>query len=685
MENKIWDFINLYLRQDDKNVNDKNKTLINHHISSYEKFIDKEIDNIIKLNNPFIVKKEDKNDPNINVIYKYTFSPINLTRGTYINKLGETEFLTIEKCKLKGENYIGNVLVDVTQSITFEDKETGKQIINKQEIKYRNKNFLLCQIPIMVGSKYCLTRHTNIIKNELCAFDNGGYFIINGNEKVIICQERMCDNKIFIFKNLKNKKISHTCDIRSNTSISKFAQLTQLEFNSIDGVSGKCTISFKIPKLIKSIPLFAIFKYLSRFTLSDKDMLKIIIGDKINDPIYFNILEPSLKEWLDLEINDINQLTEYINDNLKNKYTIENIVIREILPHIENLNDKLYYLGYMTKEFIDTILGRKNLSDRDNFANKRLETTGILLSQLFYKSYYSFLNLLRRFSYKDVKNSNILKDFKKSNITRVINFSMSTGNWNMSSKKNKKVGVSQELKRMTYSSTLSNLRRINAPIGKQSRVIKPRKLHNSQYGYCCAVESPEGEAIGLLKNLSLSTLITNGSNPDIIKEIILKYGIKELAHLEPDDMSDKYSKILINGTFIGVLNENIIDLINYLKELRRKLIISIYSSIYFDRNMNVLYINTDPGRLTRPLFIVKDNKLPDFSKYKTWKDILFSGEVVEYIDSLEMENCMVAVDTNKLNENSDTKYTHCEIHPCLIFGVCGSVIPLPEHNQSPRE
>jgi DNA-directed RNA polymerase II subunit RPB2 len=675
--NNNWDIIKQYLKQYDTKK-DFNKFLVKHHLLSYEKFIDKYMNDIKNKFNPYVMKNELEE---FNIIYNFEISDIRFSRGTYMNKYGKIKYLTPYKARIKKENYYGNIYVNIIQTTWYEDK-LGNKIPNKPVIKYRNNNILLCQMPIMVGSKYCIRNYNENLNmdDEECKYDNGGYFIIKGSEKVIICQERMCDNKVYIFDNLKDKKIEYMAEIRSNSNISNFSQLTNILFNSYDGLKGKRTIHFSIPKLQNSIPVFAIFKFFD-FELTDYELIEIIVGKKVD--AYFYLLEPSLKEWNDLEIDTKEKLVNYINRKLKSNYDINKIYEREILPHLSMNKNKLLFLGYMIKELLDTILNKRNITDRDHFANKRLETTGILLSQLFYNSYRKFLNDNINKQLKKSKDmiQDIFSGFKKSNITRDINFSLATGNWNIGSKISKKIGISQILSRNNFISSISYLRKINAPVSKQSKIIQPRKLHSSQMFFICAVESPEGAPIGLIKNLGLSTTITHGFNHEIISNLLFKYGIIDTRIVKYSQMDDDNVKIFINGVLVGIYEKDIFELINYFKNLRRKLIIPFDTSIYFDNYMNNLYFRTDVGRLIRPLFIIKDNKL-DNTKYNHWKDYLKNG-IIEYIDCQEIENCMIAMKPSDLN-NKNIKYTHCEINPSLIVGVCGSIIPFPDHNQSPR-
>ena len=155
-------------------------------------------------------------------------------------------------------------------------------------------------------------------------------------------------------------------------------------------------------------------------------------------------------------------------------------------------------------------------------------------------------------------------------------------------------------------SALSHLRRINTPVDKSGKLIPPRKLHNSSFGYICPAETPEGGSVGIVKNLTYLSQITNYSN----SAIIYHYLDREIIWLEDIECRniDSLTKIFINGNWCGC-SENSIEVFYKLKELKYKGIINIYISISFNYSDNAIIISTDAGRLVRPLLRVKNNKI----------------------------------------------------------------------------
>jgi DNA-directed RNA polymerase II subunit RPB2 len=90
------------------------------------------------------------------------------------------------------------------------------------------------------------------------------------------------------------------------------------------------------------------------------------------------------------------------------------------------------------------------------------------------------------------------------------------------------------LNRLTFASTLSHLRRVNCPTGREGKNPKPRQLHNSQWGVICPAETPEGHQVGLVKNLALMAQVTVGRPSDAtdsLYNVLTEWGTEELAEI----------------------------------------------------------------------------------------------------------------------------------------------------------
>jgi DNA-directed RNA polymerase II subunit RPB2 len=299
--------------------------------------------------------------------------------------------------------------------------------------------------------------------------------------------------------------------------------------------------------------------------------------------------------------------------------------------------------------------------------------------------------------YENIINlTNIYKIIKSATIENGIKRALSTGDFGIKHSSNK-VGVAQVYNRLNYVSGLSHARRISTPTDKSGKLIPPRKLHNTSWGFCCPSESPEGQSVGIVKNLAYMTHVTICSNSTPLNEYIMPSIINiNNVDINTKDIYDKV-KVFINGTWVGI-TENPIELYTDLKDKKHKGIINIYTSIIFDFKLKEIRVCNDAGRLTRPLLIVKNrnilitntiiNKLN--TKELIWDNLLTSSElneaIIEYVDPEEQSWAMIATKPKDLIniDNKFIKYTHCEIHPSTIFGVLASCIPFPEYNQSPR-
>uniref|UniRef100_S4R7X4 DNA-directed RNA polymerase subunit beta n=1 Tax=Petromyzon marinus TaxID=7757 RepID=S4R7X4_PETMA len=385
------------------------------------------------------------------------------------------------------------------------------------------------------------------------------------------------------------------------------------------------------------------------------------------------------------------------------KYAKE-ILQKEVLPHV-GVSDfcetkKAYFLGYMVHRLLLAALGRREVDDRDHYGNKRLDLAGPLLAFLFRGMFKNLLKEVRMYAQKFIdrgKDFNLELAIKTRIVTDGLKYSLATGNWGDQKKAHQaRAGVSQVLNRLTFASTLSHLRRLNSPIGRDGKLAKPRQLHNTLWGMVCPAETPEGHAVGLVKNLALMAYISVGSQPSPILEFLEEWSMENLEEISPAAIADA-TKIFVNGCWVGI-HKDPEQLMNTLRKLRRQMDIIVSEvSMVRDIREREIRIYTDAGRICRPLLIVEKQKLllkkrhidqlkdREYNNY-TWQDLVASG-VVEYIDTLEEETVMLAMTPDDLQEKGVaycSTYTHCEIHPSMILGVCASIIPFPDHNQSPR-
>ena len=605
-------------------------------------------------------------------------------------------------------------------------KRTGTNLEKIETLHEKLPRIHIGKLPIMLKSSICVLKQYNHLNTNItgeCRFDGGGYFIINGSEKTCLAQERAAENNVMCFCVKKNNnKWSWLAEVKSvpdDKCISpKQINITIATRNNGAGHA----IYIQIPRIKIPIPIFIVFKALG--VIADIDICKYIILDiknknmkKMLYALKASIIEASKFNTQEKAIDFIISQAMYKPINMtpeegaiKKKEFTESVLKKDLFPHCKTHLQKLYFMGYMINKLLQTSFGWRNVDDRDSYKNKRIDLTGTLLNNLFRNYFNKLVKDMQKQTIREINNgswkstdnyrniinqTNIYKIIKSTTIENGIKRALATGDFGIKNTNSNKVGVAQVLNRLTYISSLSHLRRINTPIDKSGKLIPPRKLHNTQWGYVCCAESPEGQSVGVVKNIAYLAHITIASISQPIFDVVEKY-IIPLDTLTPPKLFGKV-KVIINGNWIGTV-KNPYEFYIYLKDKKYQGIINIYTSIVFDFRAKEIIICNDAGRLTRPVYKVRNKRLlitndianKILNKKLGWNDYLINHNIkesiIEYLDAAEQNNSLIAVNSkNLLNENKKLyKYTHCEIHPSTIFGILASCIPFPEHNQSPR-
>ena len=689
----VENIIDKYFKEDN--------VLTNHQIESYNDFIENILPQIISQYFPLVLSFNEKENSKIQSL-KINIDNIYTETPCYTENNGCKKIMTPNIARLRNFTYSLTVFIDISVEITIKDNIIIKLPI--QEIK----NIILTKIPVIVKSKYC--NYKKEITSE-CKYDPGGYSIINGNEKVLISQEKIVPNIIQVYKISKScTKYSYVSEIRSNNEktfgITKtFSIKITNKCNKYDNL-----LYATILRIKEDIPIVILFRALG--CISDKEILYFIIdnnGSEI-DRIMTKILVKSLKdsENYRTEYDCIKYISKYlvVQNSISIDHKIEyfkNILNKEYLPHLNTHIEKLYYTGLMINKLLKCYLNVEYPSDRDSYYNKRIETPGVLLGNLTLQGLTKVVKDMKNYIIKEVNsgiwdikddyckiinNVNIHKIIKKSYIENILKGALATGNWSTKVNSNKQ-GVSQVLNRLTFMSSLSHLRRISTPVDATGKLIPPRKLHPTQWGYICPTETPEGQSVGLVKNISMMCEITTQRSSDIIYEIF-KDKIINFEELDIHNYNKcNYTKLFINGSWIGYINEPD-KFCSLFKEKRTNFQIHPHNSINWDIRDNSMYIFTDGGRCIRPLLKIEAlNYFEDLNnilkKENTWSSLFTLGlsKYIEYIDTNEVENCRILI-SHKKYKKEDNKFTHCEIDPSLILGSLSSCIPFLNHNQSPR-
>lgn len=702
--------------------------LVRHQLESYNNFVGYQINKTIEMFNPVHIASEQdfdlKSGKHALEIF-ITFENFHIYRPQIQENNGATKLMFPQEARLRNFTYASAMTIDINIKFVVRN---GENLENVQTFYKTLPQIHIGKLPIMLKSNICVLnqyKHVEHANTGECKFDAGGYFIINGSEKTVLGQERAAENKVYCFNVSKNNtKYTWQAEIKS---VPDYKCISPKQINMM--VSSKNNgfgfpLMLQLPRVKQPIPLFIVFRALG--VLSDKEICEKIILD-IESSKHKEMMQCLQASIIDAngymtQQECIRHITSYVmytpinmdkETGIKKKYDFTlDILSNDLFPHCSTAQQKVYFLGYMTNKLLQASCNWTKQDDRDSYLNKRVDLTGVLLNNLF-RNYFNKLvkdmekQIIKEINtgswkstddYQNIINqTNIYKIIKSTTIENGIKRALSTGDFGIKHVNSNKVGVAQVLNRLTYVSSLSHARRISTPTDKSGKLIPPRKLHNTSWGFLCPAETPEGQSVGVVKNLSYMTHVTIHSNSAPIHEYVSPH-ITEIQLLTPADMYDK-TKVFINGAWIGI-TDSPLELYNMLKDKKYQGIINIYTSIVFDYKMNEIRVCNDSGRLTRPVLRVKDKNvlltqsvIDKLNKNElNWDNLLtncrIDNAVLEYIDPEEQSWSMIAMKPNELVVKQDAdrilKHTHCEIHPSTIFGVLASCIPFPEHNQSPR-
>jgi DNA-directed RNA polymerase II subunit RPB2 len=700
--------------------------LVRHQIESYNHFINYQVQRTIQMFNPVAVRSENDyvEDKGMYLLEtSINFENFKLYPPQIHENNGATKLMFPQEAKLRNFTYASTMTVDIKIQYTVRNTE---QMDNPKIITRILPKINIGKMPIMLKSSICILNQNRHIQPELtgeCPMDCGGYFVIKGSEKTVLGQERAAENRVYCFDGKNTTKWSWFAEIKSIPDFKCISpkQIDMMIASKNNGFGHGIYIT--IPRIKQPIELFVLFRALG--ITNDKEICEYILLD-IEDEKYQELLDCLQASIIDANkyptkedsLRHITASVAYTPMNMdretgqrkKQEFAID-VLKNDLFPHCATLPQKLYLIGYMAKKLLQTSLGWIPTDDRDSYLNKRIELTGTLLNNLFRNYFNKLVKEMQKQIMREVNNgswrssedyeniinmTNIYKIVKSTTIENGITRALSTGDFSIKQSNSSKVGVAQVLNRLTYVASLSHLRRINTPLEKSGELIEPRKLHNTTWGFLCCAETPEGQSIGVVKNISYMAHITIPTNSSSLYEYILPHVLK-VDDAKAKDLHGKV-KVFINGCWVGV-SEDPMDLYEKIKDKKYRGIINIYTSVVFDYKNAEIRVCNDGGRLTRPVLKVKDGRAlmtKDIidklvQKDLAWNDLLtncrIDESVIEYIDPEEQNFAMIAMkakDGYLQPEGAKMKYTHCEIHPSVIFGVLASCIPYPDHNQAPR-
>ncbi len=730
-EKLSWQIIDIYFK-------DNPNFIVKHHLKSYNDFFDNGIKLIFKENNPITFFKEmDKKTNN----FKYNFKMYlggkegdNIYFGKPViydfdDNTERQHIMFPNEARIRNLTYGVSIHYDVV--IDFKILQDG---VYKEKTVTLNQIFL-GMFPIMLKSNLCIL---NNLSKEICyqmgecRNDPGGHFIVDGKEKVILTQEKFAPNTLYI-KDKVNELYSHSAEIRSvSENTSKPVRTLSVRIVSPQPTLTNGNIIVNIPNVRKPVPLFIVMRALG--IISDKEIFLTCFLNLEDNADMLELLRPSVHDAGNIFTQEV--ALKYIATQTKGK-TISNaidILSNFFFPHIGELNfkHKSLYLGYIVKRLLNVYTKKEKPTDRDSYTYKRLETPGILIQQLF-NEYYKlqlkniYLVMDKEFFYNKSKYQDddffdlVIVNEKEIYRNRIVEEGFRKafkGNWGATAH-TKRLGAIQDLTRLSYFATLSQLQKTNTTInGDGAKIIAPRLLHATQWGHMCPIHTPSGGNVGLHKHLALSCHITTGCSGYPYIKYLRQLGMFFIEECNYQQLNN-FIKIFVNGSWVGTTNDPI-SLVKLFKLHRRNGKINSFVSINWNISRREINIFTDGGRPCHPVIFKLNDKFSldrvnvlQKIKNKTlsWNEcvkgfnedgetscsikdldittlkedaMLQNAAVVEYIDTQEIETILFGKYKKSLKEMYDQPGTHYEIHPSFILSLMANQIVYPENNQFPR-
>ncbi len=647
------------------------KGLVRQHLDSYNELIDHGLQEVI--DEVGDIEIEVPEGPyKIKLGRVWILHPQSKISGPYVTEVdGYPHEIYPMEARFRNLTYAAPISLEMTPIIDGRELETELVLIG--------------DLPVMLKSKLCVL--SQLLPEELIGHgedpnDPGGYFIVNGSERVIVALEDLAPNRVLVDIDTRGATPVYQAKIFSTTV--GFRARIELRLKS-DGA-----IYVSMPGVPTEIPFVNLLRALG--LQSDMEIAEAVSPEKVIQ----NELESSFEKAMG--IDTIEDAIMYIGSRVAHgqveeyrRQKAENILDRNFLPHIGRViakrREKGLFLGEMACRCIELKLGRRKPDDKDHFKNKRLKLAGLLLADLFR---IAFRNLCRDIKYQ-LERMGLRRQppavsaaVRPGIITERLQHAIATGNWGRG-----RVGITQLLDRTNHISTLSHLRRLQSPLSRSQPNFEARDLHPTHWGRLCPNETPEGSNCGLVKNLALAACISVGVNSEKVRQTLYQMGVITVQEASKT-LRTEGAKVFLDGCLIGYCVSPK-ELVNELREKRRSREISTEVNVaYFSKihgEREEVCINCDEGRVRRPLVIVEKDipRLQEEHIEKirsgewTWEDLV-KYSVIEYIDAEEEENVFVALGF----EDVTPEHTHVEIAPYTILGICASLIPYAEHNQSPR-
>ena len=680
------------------------KGFVHHQTESFDQFITVGLPKILTEEPPIVIEPDEKEGMAPYRKYTVSFSNVHIPKPTVTEEDRVLRSFYPSEARQRDLTYDCPIYATVTTILELAEGPPEVMI---------HLRVTIGRMPIMLRTSLCyLTNMTPAERVQAgeCPHDEGGYFIVKGKERVLIPQLRCVYNVPKVLEQKTGDKYKYVAEIRSMSEETGHSSLLKAMVGSDNR-----TLSLSLPYIKEPIPIGVVFKAMGYVEDEEiRDMIglmcdkteryiRLIIRDSYmcddqthGEELYMkehpdgdweDVDDEERSGWKDLQTrkNALKFIGQYAVHTLK-EHEMEDyakqVTCNELFPHMgvtATLREKAYFMGFVVNKLLSTHVGLRKDDDRDDYINKRVESSGVLCHELFRQLFKKYcIAIINSIEKKKQIPDAMGVITRLPIITNGIRQCFGSGSWGVPKNSYIRTGVSQVLSRLSYGATLSNLRRVTTPVGRESKNSKIRQINPSQIMFLCPAETPEGQPVGIVLNLSLLTRISGRVPTVLIREVVEQCDNLVLlkSWREPNDAT----KVFLNGLMIGMTRDPH-ELVEEVVKMRNIKIIPWDVSVGYDDIDQEINIYSDEGRLLRPVFTVKGDKLVISQEDGVIWDDLVDRNLIKYVDNNEINNSVVA-----FNQQELTKYhnDYCEISPAMMLGVMASIIPFSDHSQSPR-
>ena len=493
--------------------------LVRHQLESYNNFVGLQLPQTIDMFNEVHIKSEndfDKASGKYSLEIFIKFENFHIYRPQIHENNGAIKLMFPQAARLRNFTYSSAMTIDINLRYVVRN---GENLGNTSTFYKTLSKIHIGKLPIMLKSNICVLNQYKYVDNQHtgdCRHDAGGYFIINGSEKTVLGQERAAENRVYCYNISKNNtKYDWSAEIKS---VPDFKCISPKQINMM--ISSKNNgfgkpIVVQIPRVKQPIPLFIVFRALG--VISDKEICEFILlnldHEKYGDMLQnlqasiieahkYNNKEDCIRFIMGFVIYTPINMDKETGARKKYEFTLD-VLNNDLYPHCNTMQKKIYFLGYMAQKLMRANFEWIKADDRDSYINKRIDLTGTSLNNLFRNYFNKLVKDMEKQIIKEINNgswrstedflnivnlTNIYKIVKSTTIENGFKRALATGDFGIKHANSNKVGVAQVLNRLTYVSSLSHLRRVSTPTDKSGKLIPPRKLHNTSFGFLCPAE-----------------------------------------------------------------------------------------------------------------------------------------------------------------------------------------------------